>query len=369
MTNLQHTYALILAGGGGTRLWPKSRQSTPKQFLKLTGSKTMLQLTAERLNKFIPWERIILITNAAYAQEVHKELPKLSKQNIILEPAKKDTALAMLTGALFAQALDPKAIIVNAAADHIVLNNDEYEAVMKAAVDIASDQTKLVAVGITPTAPSTAFGYIKIGKELKQFHNQVSVFQVEKFTEKPKAATARAFIATGKYFWNANMYVWSTQALKDAFASHSPDTLTLTKSLHSSPAKNFNQLLPSIYDKATSISIDYAISEKAHNLLLIPAEIGWNDIGEWEVVYQLGRKDPQGNVVLCDHSSVEASTILVDTYNNIIQTDGRLVSLLGVEDMIVIDTDQTVFIAPRSKSQEVKKMVEALKDQGKDQFL
>jgi mannose-1-phosphate guanylyltransferase len=366
MNTHDHTYAVILAGGGGTRLWPKSRTKTPKQFLKLTGKQTMMQVAASRLAKFIPWDRFIVVTNELYKDEVHEQLPEVPMDNIIAEPAKKDTALAMLVGALYAKSKDPEAVVVNAASDHTVTNEKEYVKVMKAASEIAMKGTQLVTVGITPSFPSSAFGYIKIGEDLNKVQG-LSVFKVSSFTEKPNEATARAFISTGKYFWNANMYVWAVSALQQAFITHMPDMHELTKDLAEMKAKDFHASLKSIYSQAEAISIDYAISEKADNLVLIPGDFGWDDVGNWDVVYNLGKKDLAGNVVIGDEEQVK--TLTISSQNNLIHTNGRLVAMVGIDDMIVIDTEEIIMIAPKSRSQDVKKLVERLKEEGAQEYL
>lgn len=369
MTNNPHLYGLILAGGGGTRLWPKSRKKTPKQFLKLLGEETMFQVTLKRFNEFIPGQNIIIVTTKRYASDIAKQAPDVPKQNIILEPDKRDTALAMLTGALYAMSLDPKAILVNGAADHLVANKKEFMRVMRVAAEVATDDKHLVAIGIAPTHPSTAFGYIKIGPELKHLGNGAPVFQVAKFTEKPNQSTARALIATGKYFWNANNYVWSAQALQASFKEHMPSLYQLTKDLPKLKPDKFMQALPAIYDQADTISIDYAISEKAKNLLLIPGDFGWNDIGEWQVVYDLGKKDPAGNVIIGNGQSGSKDIFYLDSQNNLVHTNNRLVALLGVNDMIIVDTDEILLVAPKSKSQDVKKIVEQLKKDQVEDYL
>lgn len=365
--SLDHAYAVILAGGGGTRLWPKSRKKTPKQFLKLTGKKTMMQVAADRIVKVIPWERVIVVTNALYKEEVGEQLPEVPKQNIIAEPDKKDTALAMLTGTLYAKSLDPDAIIVNSASDHVVADEKEFVRVMKAAIKEADDEKVLVTVGITPTFPSTAFGYIKVGEDLRKVGSGLSLFKVDSFTEKPKEPTARAFISTGKYFWNANMYVWKANTLMEAFKEHMTDMHELVQPLLEKTGKAFHDALPAIYEAAESISIDYAISEKAENLVLIPGDFGWDDIGEWKVVYDLGKKDLAGNVIIGD--SDEVHTLAINSHNNMVHVNGRLVALVGINDMIVVDTDEIVMIAPKSRSQDVKKLVERLKEENKKEYL
>lgn len=366
MSYLDHTYALILAGGGGTRLWPKSRNKTPKQFLKLVGSDTMMQISAGRINQIIPWERIIVITNQLYKDEICKQLPQLPPENVIAEPDKKDTALAMLVGALFAQSKDPEAIVINCASDHVVTDGDEFVTVMQAASQIAAENDYLVSVGITPTRPATGFGYIKIGNDLKKINKGLSLFKVDSFTEKPNKATAQAFISTGRYFWNANMYVWATKSLQKAFQTHMPSLAEVTKQLETLNSKDFHAALPAIYDKADTISIDYAISEKADNLVLIPGDFGWNDVGDWKVVYDLATQNLEGNVILGENPD---HAVTVDSDNNLIHTNGRLVALVNIKDMIIIDTEEILMIVPKSSSQDVKKIVEKLKKENRKEYL
>lgn len=362
-----HTYAVILAGGGGTRLWPKSRSKTPKQFLKLTCKRTMLQVTADRNNKIVPWKNIIVVTNKLYTKEVREQLPKIPKENIISEPEKKDTALAMLTGALWAKSKDPNAVIINAASDHVVTDEKEFIRVMEAAINVAYKENCLVSVGITPGFPTSAFGYIKVGAEIYKLDRGLSLFKVENFTEKPNLATAIAYISTGRYFWNANMYVWKASTIQQAFAEHMPEMYQLTKKLEDLKPKTFHRALPKIYAKAESISIDYAISEKAANLVLIPGDFGWSDVGDWKVVYDLGKKDLAGNVIASEKDSLH--TLTIKSQNNLIHANSRLIALLGINDMIVVDTDEILLICPKNRSQEVKKVVERLKEEDKKEYL
>lgn len=367
MSTLDHTYALILAGGGGTRLWPKSRNATPKQFLKLVGDKTMIQLSAERIRKLIPWEKIIVITNELYKEEVARQLPEVPAANIIAEPEKRDTALAMLTGALYAQMHDPDAVIINCASDHTVLNETEFVRVMESAALVAEKDPVLVTVGITPSRPATGFGYIKIGTEISKIDTGLPLWKVDSFTEKPDEKTAETFIATGKYFWNANMYVWQARTLLDAFKTHRPSLYEVTLPLATSTQNTFHSLLPAIYAQSETISIDYAISEKATNLVLLTGDFGWNDVGDWKVVYDLAEKNADANVILNDSS--EHTELCVKSENNLVYSDKRLVALYGINDMILIDTDEILMLIPKNQSQDVKKLVEKLKEEGKKQYL
>jgi len=367
MSYIDHTYAVILAGGGGTRLWPKSRNKTPKQFLKLIGEDTMMQISVNRITQMIPPERVIVVTNQLYKDEVAAQLPQVPVQNIIAEPEKKDTALAMLTGSLYSYSLDKEAIIINCASDHTLSDQAEFIRVMNAAAQTASELDSLVTVGIRPTFPSSGFGYIKIGSDLQKTDQGLQVFKVESFTEKPNKPTAQGFIATGKYFWNANMYVWSAKTLLEAFKQYMPSLYSKTEALQTAQGQAFHEGLIDVYQDADSISIDYAISEKATNLVLIPGDFGWNDVGDWKVVFDIETKDANGNVVIGEKKQKNALSI--DSSENLIHTNGRLVALVGVKNMIIIDTEEILMIIPQDKSQDVKKIVEELKEQGKKEYL
>ena len=361
-----HLYAVIMAGGGGTRLWPLSRSEHPKQFLKLFGDKTMIQITADRARLLSDWDHIIVVTNQSHQRQVAAQLPDLPKSQIITEVEKKDTALAMLVGAIYAYVQDPQAVIINCASDHIVINTDEYKRVMRAATQIAANEPVLVTVGISPTRPETGFGYIKVGEPLAKREASLTVFQVESFTEKPNAATAKAFLATGQYFWNANMYVWSAKVLLDAFKKHQPKTYALIEPLLKLTPDKIAKQLPAIYAAATAISIDYAISEKANNLVLIPGDFQWSDIGDWKVVHELNKKDLSGNVYLSENT--DTKLLSITSQNNMIYTN-RLVALYGVDDLVIVDTPEVLMICPKEKSQEVKKLVERLKEEKHPDYL
>jgi mannose-1-phosphate guanylyltransferase len=367
MTDMTHVFGIVLAGGGGTRLWPKSREKTPKQFLNLTSKETMMQISANRLAKLVPWDRIIVVTNKKYTEEIKQQLPQVPSQNVIAEPEKKDTAMAMLTGALYAKSIDPDAVVMNAASDHTIRDEQEFLRVMDSAVQVAAEGKNLVTVGIMPSRPDSAFGYIKIGDHLRKINDGLSVFNVDSFTEKPNTATAKAFLSTGKYFWNANMYVWSVNTLQESFQKHMPEMFELTQGLPELKGQAFHDALPDLYAKAKSISIDYAISEKADNLVLIPGDFGWDDVGDWKVVYDLGQKDLSGNVVVGDGN--EMHTLALNSQNNLIHANGRLIGLIGINDMVIVDTDDILLIVPKERSQDVKKLVERLKEEGKKEYL
>jgi mannose-1-phosphate guanylyltransferase len=306
-------------------------------------------------------DHVLIISNKNYLEDVQAQLPEVPPENVIGEPAKRETAPAMLLGSLIAYKRDPDAVVINLASDHIATDEKEFVHVLETAADVASKKTDLVAVGITPTFPHSGLGYIKIGEEVGK-QNRLPVFHVDSFTEKPNVATAKAFIATGKYFWNACNYVWSAQALIDAFRRFSPDILeTMEPILAAVDTPDFMNVATESYEKVEKIAIDYAISEKADNLVLIPGDFGWNDIGDWKVVYDLHEKNESGNVIMCKDE--KGQVVCHDSRNNLVHTHDRLIALVGMEDTVVVDTGEILLVMPRDKSQDVKKIVEKLKEE------
>jgi mannose-1-phosphate guanylyltransferase len=361
-----HNYVVILAGGSGTRLWPRSRENKPKQFLKLAGNKTMLQLTAERALKLAPWRQIIISTNHKHAAMIKQQLPQVKEENILLEPERKDTAPAMLVAAMFARSLDDEAIVINCASDHYVPPADlkEYARTMRQATELAKTHQYLLTVGISPTYPETGFGYIKVGAPFAASKG-APVFHVDNFTEKPNQPTAAAFIATGKYFWNANMYVWSARAIEAAFQKYAREIWHSAEVLSGKSPKQFATLMSKVYAKIEPISIDFAISEKANNLLLLPGNFSWTDVGDWRVAYDLATKDKNGNAVL-DNTKL----VVHESQKNYVSSEqGRLVTLVGVSDLIVVDTPNAILVVPKTKAQDVKKIVTQLKEKQQKQYL
>lgn len=365
---LDHVYVVVLAGGSGTRLWPMSRDNTPKQFLKLGGERTLMQSAVDRVLPLVPWERIIVVTNAAYTEEVRRQLPQIPTDNIIPEPVKRDTAAAMALGSLVAQYRDPEAIVVNMASDHVLKDNNEFRKVILAAAQLASTKEYIVTVGITPTFPNVNFGYIKVADQIQKT-NDYPVLRVDSFKEKPDKATAEHFLKEGNYFWNANMYTWHVETIFDAFQRHMPSMVPQLERMKSAIGKpDFLIVLDEAYRDIEKIAIDYAISEKAQNLVLIEGDFGWDDVGLWSTVFALGEKDEHGTVVVREGSD-ESPVFSLSAKNNLVSTNNRLIALLGVDDMVVIDSDDVILVLPREKAADVKKVVELLKEKGLDQYL
>lgn len=364
----EHAYAVVLAGGSGTRLWPLSRDGQPKQFLKLGGDRTLLQQCVDRILPLIPVERVIVVTNTEYESVVREQLPEVKPENIIAEPEKRDTALAMAVGSLLAKHRDPEAVVTNLASDHVLNDPEAYRHVLQAALEIAARKEHLLTVGIRPTSPNVNFGYIQVDGS-PQNDEGVEVYKVLRFKEKPDVETAQQFLDEGNYYWNANMYTWHVDAMLDAFRKYQPEMLAgLERVQKVLDTPEQASVLADVYASAEKISIDYAISEHADNLRLIPGDFGWEDIGLWSTVYDLGQKDAAGQVVVQDRTDT-TPVVALGAQNNLVCTNGRLIALVGVQDLVVVDSDGVVLIAPREKAAEVKNMVNELKERGLQEYL
>lgn len=358
----ENAYAVLLAGGGGTRLWPKSRKSHPKHLLKLFGKETLLRITYNRISPVIPVEKILVVTLLEHKEMVEKELPELPKENIIVEPEQKNTALAMGVAAAFVKKRDPNGVIINLAADHIYKNEERFRDTAIAALDVATNYDYIVSIGIKPTFPHTGLGYIRSGKQLGQVRvlgKDLFAFQTLGFKEKPDLPTAQAFLATGQYLWNANLYTWSVNTIFEAFKKYSPDLYQRMEKIYEGSD------LKDQYEGAESLPIDVAVSEKADNLVVIPGDFGWSDIGDWKVVYDSLDKDESGNAVV----SQNGMSLDIGSRDCLIETDGRLVVTIGLQDLVVIDTGDAILICPKDKTQDVKKAVEKLKEDGRKDYL
>lgn len=365
----ENAYTVILAGGGGTRLWPKSRKKHPKHLLKLFRKETLLKTTYDRIAPIIPDERILVITASDHAGLISKELPNLPKENIIIEPQAKNTALAMGVAAVFIHSRNPDAVIINLAADHIYKDIERFQKTALAALDVAASYPYIVSIGIKPTYAHTGLGYIRVGDQLGQvkvIDKDLFAFKCKGFKEKPDLATAQSFLATGNYLWNANLYTWSTKTVLGAFRKYAPEIYEgLEKILGSIGTENEEKVLEQVYEKIENIQIDTAISEKTDNLVVIPGDFGWSDIGDWKVIYDTLDKDEYGNVVV----DSEEELVGVGNKNCLIETNGRLVVAVGLENLAVVDTQDAILICPLDRTQDVKKAVEKLKELKKDKYL
>lgn len=364
-----HLYALIGVGGGGTRLWPRSRNKTPKQFLKLFNGRTLIQITAYRFNKMLPWEKIFAVTvSEEYKKEIKKEVPEFIEKNIIVEPARRETGPAYALGALHIHHQDKDAVIVNGHSDHLMNPDKEYFKAMKAAAKVAYEGDWLVATGVPPTYPNVGYGYIKRGRR-QGVYNGKRVYKLDKFTEKPKLSVAEKYLKSGDYYWNAGQYTWRADSILKAFKKHEPEVYKQIEIISKALGTKKEQVvIKKAYKNMPKVAIDYAISEKAKNFLLVIAGYVWVDVGDWNEVWKQLPKDAGGNVII-DGDEPGGDIINLDTSDALIHTNGRLVAVVDVDNIVIVDTKDALLICSKSKAQNVKKIVNELKERGKKNLL
>jgi mannose-1-phosphate guanylyltransferase len=362
---MSHEYGLILAGGRGTRFWPRSRRSRAKQVLEFFGSRSLIQQTVDRLRPVIPPERIWVLTNDHLRAEIVKQLPEVPRRQILAEPVQRNTAPAIGLAAQILHTLDPESVMAVFPADHVISKPGEFTRLLRPAFKAAAAGS-IVVLGIQPRWAETGYGYVEFPAGVTPGVNAKgrAPVHVLSFREKPDAATAERFVEAGNFYWNAGMFFWKTSVLLDAFRRFLPKTGHLLASLPPFTSRSFTEKLATVFPLCENISIDYAVLEKASNVVGIPAgNIGWNDVGSWNAVYELQRqRDLHGNAVRGE-SIVEASS------GNYVDASGKLVALLGVKDLIIVDTPDALLIADRSRAQEVGDLVRRLEKAGRNDLL
>ncbi len=348
-------YGLIMAGGSGTRLWPHSRSGRPKQFLRLSGEQTMLQETARRVLPLIPYEHILVVTGPAYADLVREQLPELPPENVIVEPSGRGTAPAIGLGALHIRRRDPNGVMAVLSADHSIERPELFCRQLVVGETMAR-QGYLFTLGITPAAPATGYGYIEVG-ELVHAAEDERVFRVRRFVEKPSLERAQEYLASGSFFWNAGMFVWSAEGILRELACFEPmlaQGLTLINCHIGTPRAQ--EVLERIWPNLPNVAIDTAVMERSSHAVMIPADIGWSDVGDWAALSDLLPQDADGNAVI-------GNCVRIDTRNSLIYGNGRLVATIGVEDLVIVDTHDVLLICPRERVQDVKAMVAEIRKQ------
>lgn len=356
-------YAVIMAGGSGTRFWPKSTKALPKQFLNLFGEQTMIQETVNRLKGFIDPADVMVVTNSDYVSIVQKQLPTTKTKDIIGEPVAKNTAPCVAAAAALLYKKDPDSVMVVLPADHYITQPENFIKVLNTAVETAKKENSLVTIGIQPNRPETGYGYIRYDSSASSGDNERNVYRVRNFTEKPDEAKAEKFLASGDYLWNSGMFIWKTSVILEAFEKNLPKVYDEAQKLIQSDATKED--VDSFYHSCPSISIDYGIMEKAKTVHVVPGDFGWNDVGSWTAVHELSVKDENGNALGSSPVSVyEAESNLVHSQS------GKMIALVGVEDIALVETDNAILVVNLNKAQGVKDIVEDLKnDSEKSQFL
>jgi mannose-1-phosphate guanylyltransferase len=358
MTNPHH-YGLILAGGRGTRFWPRSRRRSAKQVLNVVGSRSLIQNTAERLRPLIPPERLWVLTNDYLRDEIVRQLPEVPAAQILAEPAQRNTAPAIGLAAHILHSIDPDAVMGIFPADHIIAKEGRYRQLVRTALGCAA-RGQMVVLGILPRWPETGYGYVEFPRGTEPGSKPIAI---RGFREKPDLRTARRYVASGRFFWNAGMFFWRADVLLTELRRNLPRTASILAALPAFHDAGFTAKLREAFPLSENISIDYAVMEKAREVTGIACpEIGWNDVGSWNAVYELLPHDGDGNVLLQD-------AVCQAAVGNYVDTGGKIVALVGVSNLIVIDTPDALLIADRNSAQQVGDVVKILEKRKRDDLL
>jgi len=355
-------YFVIMAGGRGTRFWPRSRTKRPKQLLDIVGSKSILEQTIDRLLPLTDWEHIFVVTEISQVVPVRELLPNLPETRLIVEPLGRNTAPCIGLAALILERIDPAATMAVLPADHYISQIPAFQETLLAAFQTARAGDYLVTLGIRPTFPETGYGYLEKGKKVLKINGQ-EVWEVKAFHEKPDRPKAEAMLKTGRFFWNSGMFIWTVSAILKQMARLTPAMYgELTKLKKFFEAPGWEEALRAGYEAMENVSIDYAVMEKADQVLMLAGDFGWNDVGSWDAVYQLEPKDERGNCL-------EGPVLVLDSQGCLVHSPQKAVGLIGMKDLVVVDTPDALLICPRDRAQEVKKIVEMLEAQGKLELL
>jgi mannose-1-phosphate guanylyltransferase len=353
-------YGLILAGGRGTRFWPRSRRTRAKQVLRFLGDRSLIQQTVERLSPVIPPDRLWVLTNEHLRAEIVRQLPELPKNQILAEPTQRNTAPAIGLAAHILQSIDPNAVMGVFPSDHMISKPARYLRFVQAAFTAAAEG-KIVVLGIQPRWPETGYGYIEFPKGVKA--GSLDALPVRNFREKPDLATAQRYVKNGNFYWNAGMFFWKTSVLLDALREFLPKTATLLASLPAFANRRFASQLKDVFPHCENISIDFAVLEKARGVVgCATDDFGWNDVGSWNALYELLPRDGSMNVI-------RGEALAHSSSGNYVDAEGKLVALLGVRDLIIVDTPDALLIADRSRAQEIGDVVKQLEKQRRDDLL
>lgn len=357
-------FIALMAGGIGSRFWPRSRKELPKQMLNLLGERSMLQMTYDRIKPLVADEKILIITNEELTDLVQRQLPDLPAKNIIAEPFGRNTAPCIgLAGAIIQSRTQEDEAMVVLPADHLIADGDKFRNTILSAVEYAQENDCLVTIGVKPGYPETGYGYIQRGQKISMQSGH-QIYKVKTFAEKPNLDTAERFLKSGDFLWNSGMFIWSTKLIMDEFARHEPEMSEGFQDISTVvDTEKMAETIFEVYSKIRSVSIDYAIMEVAEQVCILEADFIWNDVGSWEAAYNISEKDAAGNVVQVAHA------LLLDSKNNYIYSTKKLVAAIDVENLVVVETDDTLLICKKDQSQKVKDVVDALRRKKMDSYI
>ncbi|NOZ57323.1 MAG: NTP transferase domain-containing protein [Calditrichaeota bacterium] len=354
--------AVIMAGGSGTRFWPRSRERMPKQLLSLVNERSMLQNTIDRLGDLVTPEQVLVVSTATQADAIRQQLSNIPEENIIVEPKGKNTAPCIGLAALYARRRDPDSVMVVLPADHLIEGEEQFRQVLRTGERLARETEALVTIGIKPTYPSTGYGYIQFG-DLIEKQGDVEAYRVKTFAEKPTLEVAKRFLNSGDFLWNSGIFIWKTATILQHIEELLPELynglMEIDKAL-GTPEEA--EVVNRVYCQIRSVSIDYGVMEHAKNVIVLKATFSWNDLGTWEEVYKISPKDENGN-------AITGLVVHKDTKNSLIDSPHRLIATLGVEDLVVVDSGDAILICHRDRAQEVRDIVEILRRKGLKEYL
>jgi len=355
-------YAVIIAGGSGTRFWPESRRKKPKQLLRIAGDRSLLRTTVERVLGLVSMERIMIVTIEEQCEQIRDEIPELGDVGLVVEPYGRNTAPCIALAAFKLAARDPHAVMLVLPADHIIGEVSEFIACAKFAADIGQEYGALVTFGIQPTRPETGYGYIKIGEKVFGSGDRAA-HRVDRFVEKPDRQTAAHYLAGGDYLWNSGMFLWNVSTILDAFKEHLPDIyLGMNEISHRLNTTQEREVVSKVYPSFPSVSIDNGIMEIARNVLVIPLRVPWNDVGSWPALHEVWETDASGN-------SARGDVIQIGSKNCVVSAGSRLVTLLGVNDLVVVETPDAVLVCHKDSAQDIKRLQSVLVERGYEHLL
>jgi len=361
----KHDYAIIMAGGGGTRLWPVSRKDRPKQLLPLLGEQTLLQSTVARLGNLFPADHILIVTLREQAEEIRRQVPEIPVENYLMEPAPRGTASVVGLAAIVLKKRDPQAVMVILPSDHYIRDRDLFTYVLREAVDVAG-KGYLVTLGITPVSPSTAYGYVQQGKPLDE-NLKYPVYHVERFTEKPDEGTAQSFLRSREHSWNSGMFIWRVDIILEEIRRQMPELhLALEKVSSAWGTPSQEQVLQTVWPRLKAETIDYGVMEHAKRVVVVPAGgLGWSDVGAWDTLFEVLLPDMHGNV------STSAQHLALETHNTLVYGHGgeRLIVTIGMDDTVIVDTEDVLLVCKADQAQKVREVVEHLKKHKQDKYL
>lgn len=359
---LDHYYAVIMAGGGGTRLWPLSRKTKPKQMLSLFDERTLFQTSVQRLYGLFPPERIFVVTVSEQADELRSQTPEIPHQNFILEPMARGTASVVGLAAVVIEKIDPQAVMAVLTADHFIKDEARFRNLLMDAYQVALTNT-LVTLGIEPTFPATGFGYIQRGDLLNEF-TACHVYKVMRFKEKPDETQARIMLDTGDHDWNSGMFVWQVETILKEFETQMPDLFhSLQKIKNSIGEADSEKVLKEVWETLRPETIDYGIMERANRVAVIPARgLGWSDVGSWDSLFEVLEGDPHGNIVM------GGEHVALDTHRSLVYVnqEHRMIVTIGVKDLVLVDTGDVLLVCHKDQAQRVRQVVDHLKQEGRD---